>query len=158
MLRTAALVTAFFIFAAFPLAGQAQEGQVHDAKKELEKLQGTWELVEVIHSGRVVPKEGLVGGKVVFSGDQMTLTESAKDTEPRKFKVVLKPDLNPKGIDTIALNRDNDNTVSPGIYRLEGDTLKMCSPNVKELKERPTEFKSDKGSKVVVLTLKRVKG
>jgi uncharacterized protein (TIGR03067 family) len=156
MLRVAGMITVLFLVLALPVRGQAQDTKVQDAKKELEKLQGTWELVEVVHGGKQVPKEALAGGKAVITGDQMTLAESANDNEPRKFRIVLKPDLNPKGIDTIALNRDNDHT-SPGIYRLDGDTLKICSPNVKEIKERPTEFKAGEGSRLVILTMKKVK-
>jgi uncharacterized protein (TIGR03067 family) len=131
--------------------------QPDDAKKELEKLQGTWEIIEVVNSGHVIPPEKLEGGQVVFKGDEMTLKEGSDDKDPRKFRIKLDPSQNPKAIDATALNRAYKGSVSPAIYRLEGDTLKLCSPNSPDTKERPKELKSEEGLKVVLLTLKRLK-
>jgi uncharacterized protein (TIGR03067 family) len=128
-----------------------------DAKKELEKLQGTWEIVEVVKNGRAIAPETLKGGQVVFKGDEMTLKAGSDDKDPRKFRVKLDPSKNPKAVDMTALNRDYKGSSSPAIYEVDDDTLKLCSPNSPETKERPTELKSEKGSQVVLFTLKRPK-
>jgi len=94
---------------------------------------------------------------VVFKGDEMTLKMNGDDKDPRKFRVKLDPSENPKAVDTTALNRDNKGSLNPAIYQLHGDTLKLCSPNLPDTKERPKELKSKEGSYVALLTLKRVK-
>jgi uncharacterized protein (TIGR03067 family) len=131
--------------------------QSDDAKQELVRLQGTWETIEVVNSGHIFSQEKVKGGQVVFKGDEMTLKEGSDDKNPRKFRVKLDPSQNPKAIDTTALNRDYKGSVNPAIYRLQGDTLELCSPNGPDTKGRPKEFKSDKGSGVILLTLKRLK-
>jgi uncharacterized protein (TIGR03067 family) len=127
-----------------------------DAKKDLDKLQGTWEITEVVNSGKAIAGEKLKGGQVVFKGDEMTIKEGDDDKDPRKFTVKLDPGKKPRALDATALNRDQKGSVSPGIYELDGDALKICSPN-DDSKERPKAFKSEEGSSVILLTLKRVK-
>jgi uncharacterized protein (TIGR03067 family) len=143
-------------FASVGLLAVAGAARADDAKKDLEKLQGTWEITEVVINGKTLPAEKVKGGQVVFKGDEMTVKEGDDDKDPRKFTVKLDPGKKPKALDTTALNRDQKGAVSPAIYELDGDTLKLCSPN-NDSKERPRAFKSDEGSNVVLLTLKRVK-
>ena len=128
-----------------------------EAKKDLEMLQGTWEIVEVVSNGNAVPAADLKDGRVVFNGDEMTLKEGSDDTEPRKFRVKLDSSGKPKILDSTALNRDYKGTVTPAIYKLDGDNLTLCSPNDPKSKERPKVFKSEKGSELVLLKLKRAK-
>ena len=47
--------------------------------------------------------------------------------------------------------------VSQSIYKLEGDTLTLCTPILPEVSPRPTEFKGGEPSKAWLLVLKRVK-
>lgn len=148
------------LFAAFASVGLllvAGAAQADEAKEELEKLQGTWEIVAVVNNGHAVPAAKVKGGQVVFQGDEMTLKEGSGDKGPRRFRVKLDPSQKPKALDTTALNREYKGSVSPAIYQLDGDTLKLCSPNDPEAKERPKALKSEEGSDVVLLTLKRLK-
>jgi uncharacterized protein (TIGR03067 family) len=131
--------------------------QTEDAKKSLEKLQGTWEIIEVVNDGHRMPQEKVKGGKVWFNGDEMTIKEYNNDENPRKFRIRLNPNRYPKAIDMIALNRWAQGTIIPAIYWLQADSLKLCSPNIPDAKERPKQLKSEEGSKVILLILRRVK-
>jgi uncharacterized protein (TIGR03067 family) len=132
--------------------------QAEDAKKDLEQLQGTWEIVEVVSDGQAAPADKVKGGQVVFKDDEMTLKESSDDKDPRKFRIQLDPSKKPKALDSTALNRDYKGSVTLAIYELDGDTLKLCAPNNHEAKkDRPKAFKSEGGSELVLLTLKQVK-
>lgn len=97
------------------------------------------------------------GSQVVFKGEEMTVREGRNDKDPRKFRFKLNPKEKPKTIDMTSLNGKYKGSVNPAIYQLDGDTLKICSPNGPDTKQRPTELKSEKGSSIVLLTLKRVK-
>ena len=148
------------LFAAFASVGillAAEVAQGDDAKEDLEKLHGTWEIVELIADGHTVPADKLKGSQVVFKGDEMTLTQGDAVNDARKFRVKLDPRQKPKAIDMTALNSKYKGSVGAAIYQLEGDTLKLCSPDDPRSKERPTEFKSPKGAQLILLTLKRAK-
>jgi uncharacterized protein (TIGR03067 family) len=126
-----------------------------DAKKDLEKLQGTWEVSEMIVNGKLVPKERREGVKVVFSGDKMSLVPT-KGEEKKEFTIKIDPAKTPKTIDTTALDGTYKGQTNPGIYQLDGDTLKLCLPN-KTTKDRPKEFASAEDSYLAVMTLKKAK-
>ena len=149
------MLRSFAAFASVVLLLLTGVVQADDAKRDLEKLQGTWEIVKVVNSGRAAPAEEVKGGQVVFKGDEMTLKEGADDKNPWKFRVKLYPSQNPKALDATALNQEHKGPVSTAIYRLEGDTLTICSSNDPDKNERPKEFESKEGSKVILLTLKR---
>jgi RNA polymerase sigma factor (sigma-70 family) len=114
------------------------------------KLQGTWTITAVEVGGK--PSEGLKGGRVVFAGDRMTVEKAGKEAQEATF--TLDPFASPKAIDGTPLNGPNKGATFPGIYALEGDTLKLCLA----LEERrPTEFAAQPGRKMTLLVLKREK-
>jgi len=122
-----------------------------DAKKDQDKLQGTWEVVEMVSNGKPIKEQGL---KVIFDAEKMTL--QVGDKGKREFTYKLDASKQPKAIDTTALDGAFEGKTGPGIYDLGDATLKLCLPN-QETKDRPTEFKAEKGSNLVLLTLKRAK-
>jgi uncharacterized protein (TIGR03067 family) len=104
-----------------------------------DKLQGTWVLTAVDFGGMKmdVPR----GQELVFTfkGDKVSIKEKDKVTEGT-FKV----DEKKKEID-LTLPKGNDPKVTetfPGLYKLEGDTLKLV---VKEPDRRPKSI-DDEGA------------
>lgn len=67
--------------------------------------------------------------------------------------IKLMPDQNPKAIDCWSKGQGQ---AAPGIYSLEGDTLKWCSASGNN-KVRPTSFASEPGSKQSLMVLRRQK-
>lgn len=121
-------------------------------KGDQEKLQGTWELTEMVHREMVMPREGI---KVIVAGNTMKLVppEGKQSTE---FTFALDPTTKPKAFDRTDPDGEFKGQVYPGIYKFDGDTLKLCIPN-KPSKARPTDFISLLGSDLVVMTLTRPK-
>ena len=74
----------------------------------------------------------------------------------RKYSFTLDQSKMPKAINTVPLTGVFKGMVGPAIYELDIDTLKLCIPNG-ETKDRPTEFKSPKGSELGLFVLKRQK-
>lgn len=126
-------------------------------QSDLELLQGTWDIVEVVNNGAQVTQDPMRRGRVVFAGAMMTVQESPDEAQPRKFQITLYPREKPKAIDMTTQNGEYQGSVNGAIYELEGDTLKLCAPNSPEVDERPTQFQSEEGSSNVLLILKRVK-
>jgi uncharacterized protein (TIGR03067 family) len=141
------LVLAFFVTAGLV--------QGDDAQKERERLQGTWELTGAVGGGKPVPPEKVKGVRVVFSGEQMSLV-SPGDEPKREFTFKLDPTAKPKAIDLTALDGGFKGKTNPGIYQLEGDTLKLCMRN-EPTKERPAKLASPEGSDLILMTLKKRK-
>ena len=128
--------------------------QADETKKATDNLQGTWEVVEAVNNGKVVPEEDRKGVQFVFVGDKLTMTDGKGNKEEFRFK--LDPRKKPNTIDMTFLKGENKGSVGVGIYHLEGDNLKLCAPN-NLTKERPSGFVSKEGSNLVLVTLKRVK-
>jgi uncharacterized protein (TIGR03067 family) len=121
-----------------------------DAKGDLDKMQGEWQMVSSVQNGKEVPPE--VAEKIVrtIKGDKYTLTADGKEIAKGTFKI--DPSKKPKTIDA---KREGSDDAAPGIYELEGDTQKVClsAPG----KDRPSEFSSKEGSGHVLTVWKRKK-
>ena len=139
------------------------------AKKDLELLQGTWNIDSMEWGGKSLPKELMTGYKFVFAGNKLTWNAALGMTSrmgkitaidggyPCDFKI--DPGKEPKEIDiTLHLKPGDRTSLSLGIYEIKGDTLKVCFfPNSKG--RRPTEFASKAGVNIgyIVLTREEVR-
>ena len=135
-----ALVTAGWSFAA-----DAREDAV---KKELDRLQGTWQLVSVETEGKAPPEDVIKTIRVVISGSKHTV-HVGDQTPAKDIPFAIDPTKKPKETtDTLP-----DGSTIKGIYELDGDTLKSCvaPPG----KDRPTKFEGKGGNTLRVF--KRVK-
>ena len=112
------------------------------AKKEAAKLQGEWTMVAGEKDGRTAPKNFIEGAKRVCKDDELTVT--VNDRLYMKAKISIDPSKKPKAIDYIVMEGDNKGKTLPGIYELEGDTVKFCfaAPD----HDRPMDFSAEKGS------------
>lgn len=123
-----------------------------DAEKELEKLQGKWDVTKVVSDGTAT--DNLKGVQAVFDKDRLSLV--GKEGK-REFSIKLDPTKKPKAIDMTALDGDFKDKTNPAIYELMGDTLKLCLSNEPGENERPTDLASKEGSKLLLMTFKRSK-
>ncbi len=121
-------------------------------KGDAEKIQGKWRCVESFRKGEKRERE--VGGVMTFSGKNFTIFDASRD---RKMKGTfeLRPDKKPQELDLV-FNRFDEETTGKLIYKLSGDTLKICgSPPGKP---RPKAVGSTADDERDLLVLKRVKG
>ena len=133
--------------------------------KDLELLQGTWNVDTMEWGGKSLPKELMNGYKFVFAGNKLTWDAAigvqskggkvmASDgTFPCDFKI--DPGKEPKQIDiTLHLNK-GDRTLL-GIYEIKGDTLKVCYFGSNTGK-RPAEFSTKDDPNIGYIVLTRAK-
>jgi len=128
------------------------------AVRDLRNIQGTWVLVAEQWNGKKssradLQKDGKYYIHFVIARDKITRKESGKVRDQSSF--VLGPGQNPKTIDLVALPRRPKAGSVPGIYFLEGDTLKICLAS--EGKPRPVRFRAKAGSEHKLFVLKRKK-
>jgi uncharacterized protein (TIGR03067 family) len=133
------------------LAGTA--GHAGELEKEFEKLQGDWVAVREQHGGFTIE---LYDGKGVppiattIKGDKRIVTRPVQATHT----LMLNPTAELKEIDQKCIEGRNKGTVFLGIYKLEGDTLTICTNSGG--KERPQAFTAEKPG-IWLYVYKRVK-
>jgi uncharacterized protein (TIGR03067 family) len=148
-----------FILCISILLGTGCTPEKNSANLEMEKLQGTWQLVYQQMNGTKIPDENasaMLNGKMVFAGDKIRYTVEVQFFD-FEFAYRLHPDQKPKAIDLQLTDTGDKKDIGLktfGIYLLENDTLKIChSPT-----NRPTNFSAGEGSHNVLIVLKRKVG
>jgi uncharacterized protein (TIGR03067 family) len=138
-------------------------------KEEMRKLKGNWELVESVSPEGIVTKCNSDGepseetthhAKLVFEGVMVT-TDGTWLAPPDglKGRCRLNPKRWPKIIDIILIDvsfphREWKGQVTPAIYELDGDCLRLCV-SADQDKKRPSDFEPSQGK--WVYTLQRIK-
>lgn len=104
-----------------------------DTKQDLDKLQGTWVLVSVESKGMELPKDKIKVNTLVIKNDKFII--SSEGNPSREAAFTIDPTKNPKWIDQIFKNKEGKEVIRPGLYELNGDTLRFIFD-----KERPKEL------------------
>lgn len=128
-------------------------GRSADAAKDLEKLQGAWVAEEIFHNGKDYSKYKF---RFVVKDNQMLVEgndEVKKDYAKITFK--LDPSTTPPCLDLMVSVGGQEGAKMEGIYEVKGDTLKLCVNVFGQ--DRPNAFKSEDGSSVALVVLKRDK-
>ncbi|QEH34448.1 hypothetical protein OJF2_29870 [Aquisphaera giovannonii] len=120
---------------------------------DLKALQGTWEVVAMEREKETVPAEDFKGWTARYEGNKVTLMDG--DRVHRRGIVTLDPSRTPRSINTWDRDGPYEDQTSPGIYEIQGDTLKLAF--AKPGQERPTAFTTKTGPAVLVVTYKRAK-
>ena len=123
------------------------------AKADLDKLQGTWQMVSMETEGHDVEAEDFKNFTAVYEQNHVTLRDG--DRVRRRGIVTLDPSRKPKAINTWDQDGPYDDQTVPGIYELDGDTLKVCFARPGQ--ERPKEFTTKSGTAFLVCVYKRQK-
>jgi uncharacterized protein (TIGR03067 family) len=123
------------------------------AKKELKALQGTWKVVAAEQDGD--PLDRIVGGLLVVKDNNFHI-KTAGGTE-LKGDLRLDPTKKPRHIDFAHQEGLLKDKTWQGIYELKDDVLKLCYAEADSDKERPTEFKTLKKSRLLLIEMKREK-
>lgn len=129
----------------------ASIGVGDDAKKDLQWMQGHWELTELIIDGKKVDVLNLGDAKAEIKNNVFAVTLNNQN-----WTALLKLDASkkPKEIDLNYLNGPFKDKACKGIYLHEKDAFKICR-NLNPDQDRPTEFASPAQSGVFIITWKR---
>jgi uncharacterized protein (TIGR03067 family) len=105
-------------------------------KRDLTRLQGSWQLERVEENGKQTEADGLKGHLILFAGDHFILRTPSE--EPQTGLLRLEVGRKPKTMNATILMGANRGTTMLGIYAFEKDALKICVDVQGE--ERPKEF------------------
>jgi uncharacterized protein (TIGR03067 family) len=134
------------------LPGQVRQEPDPAVKEELGKLQGSWQVESQEENGKKLGEEELKGRTICFGQNLFLLRQNAKMIQLGKLKI--DPSKSPKTINTIVEKGVREGDILPGIYHLDGDTLKICLN--KDGEGRPKEFKTEPKSGLTLMVCKRV--
>ena len=124
-----------------------------EAKKELKKLEGKWQLVKLVTKDQEVEPGD---SEMVFAFEGDTLSVTVAGQKETVAVTALDATTDPKCIDLTRTRPGRPAQVSEGVYKLDGDTLTIANtPNGEKL--RPAGFDKPTDERVQVLTFKRVK-
>lgn len=137
----------------FALAGSLAARDDDASAKALKALQGTWTVTAAEQDGDALDR--IVGG-VMHIKDNNFHIKTKSGTE-LKGDLTLDPSKKPKHFTYFHQEGLLKDKKWEGIYEHDGDTLKIVYAEADSEKERPTEFKTLKNSKLLLLELKREK-
>jgi len=123
------------------------------AKDDLKKLQGTWECVAMEREGDELRPEDFKNSTAVYEDDRVTLYREGEFF--RRGIITLDPAKAPRKVNTWDSGGPYGDQTVPGIYDIDGDTLKLCFGRPGS--ERPTEFTTKKGPGFLYCVYKRKK-
>jgi uncharacterized protein (TIGR03067 family) len=140
------------------LLAAADSAEEQAAKKEMEKLAGTWTVTTVESNGRKAAAEDIKDLRYVFKADGTWKLQKGSDALAEgTFK--LDPSKKLRAIDyaiTSSVNDRDKGKTSLGVYELAGDTMKVCRTWPGE-GERPDEFAAGTDSKRILTEFTRDK-
>jgi uncharacterized protein (TIGR03067 family) len=121
-----------------------------DAKEDT--IDGTWLPSSAELGGKKFPDDVRKSIKLVLKDDKYTVTVG---TQVDQGTVKLDASAKPKALDITGTEGPNKGKKIPAIYERNGDTLRVCYDL--SGKSRPTEFKSETGTQLFLVTYKREK-
>lgn len=125
-----------------------------DKGTDLDKLQGKWEVVELVEDGKVIPRgaieEWLPSGGRFQIEENAVVFVSPHDGKKHVRLFALDQTQSPKGIELQTKSRKD----AVGIYRIDAEQVVLCLIDPLD-GERPTEFNSKAGSNRILMTLQR---
>ena len=135
---------------------RAAPAGAEESRKDLELMQGRWEVISVEIDGQSMPDAK--DATVSIAGNRFSvLLKTAGGEERRGMIFTLDPEKTPRAIDFTAEEGPEKGSSSPGIYELEGGSLKICSANPPLTTARPVGFTAKKGSGQAMMILRRSK-
>lgn len=118
--------------------------------QDIDLLQGAWTVTTLEMDGRQVPSGMLGGARIVVQGDRFTSTGMGATYEGT---LELDASSTPRQINMKFSVGPEKGNINPGIYDLQGNTLKLCLATRGDA--RPSSFASAPGSGVAFETLTR---
>jgi uncharacterized protein (TIGR03067 family) len=119
------------------------------ARRDYERLSGTWQLTRAVVNGRPVPADVLRNTILITDRNTFRFPNASGVSTHPAGSFTVNPDTRPKQVDSIAEGGSNAGQLTRGIYEILDANHKRASwgpPGG----PRPTEFKSSPGSRRIL--------
>jgi uncharacterized protein (TIGR03067 family) len=155
-LRRRAVRLRFLLILATGLLIAASNPRSDAARKDRERLQGTWELLTLevnVQQALQITLDDLPAARFLVKGKGCRLQIGETDLE---MTYQLDPRKAPRAIDLIVTTGPDKGKTFRAIYALDGATLKICHHERPGM-DRPSDFASSSDSGFMVFTWRRAK-
>src|SRR5690242_4677403 len=102
----------------------AADAPKNDARKDLDRMRGTWVATSAEASGTPFDEARIKAMKMVIKGNKYTYT--SVDDYREQGTLTLDPTKKPKTVDIVITEGSDQGETQRGIYQLDKDTLKFC--------------------------------
>jgi uncharacterized protein (TIGR03067 family) len=150
--RTVIAAGSFLLAAGLAAAQGTNEGA---AGKDGKQLVGTWQAATIVVDGREAPAAVVKDVRLVLDAEGKFQFQNASKKVRAAGTVKIDPSARPRTMDFTYTEGELKGHTTPGIYELDGDTLRICT--AAQGKARPTEFASKPGSHLALVTYQREK-
>lgn len=118
----ALIITAVFMLFCATGSSYAADFQGEGAKKDLEKLQGTWVMVAGEWDGKKVKDEDAAKSKIIYEGEKITVVTPHQHNEPIIAELVkIDTTKSPKQMHFVRKNGPTAGKTIVAIYGFDGD-------------------------------------
>jgi uncharacterized protein (TIGR03067 family) len=124
------------------------------AEGDAAALQGVWVSTAMESDGRPAPADVAAKMRFTFKGDLLLIAGNFDDGREEPCPFHLDPAQSPKHLD---FTPPKETKPLLAIYDLTGDRLKICLRHASSPAGRPTTFKTEPDSKLVLVIFKRQK-
>ena len=144
-------LAAFALAASALLPGRAPAAD--DAGRGAAALRGTWACKSAVIDGKPLPEKTVKELQLTITADRYKTERGDEVLFDSTYR--LDPSKDPKQIDLTGTEGDLAGKDAPGVYAVDGDTLRICY--VMPGRPRPKSFDSPAGSKAHLVTWVRSK-
>jgi uncharacterized protein (TIGR03067 family) len=119
-------------------------------KAEPPSIVGEWVIEEMIVGGKAAPAGATDGMSIEFKADgKVQIRFNGQGAKEGTYKTV-------PGKDVSEIDLTTGTDTAPGLFKIEKDKLVLCIDDRGKGAARPAGFESPAGSRVMLMTLKRV--
>lgn len=149
------LVLVFSASAGEEPRARAEEGpsKEEEARKDLLKIQGTWNLEKLQEDGKLAAKADLADRTIFIGSEVFLLRQGEKILQAGTLR--LTAGRTPHPINAVVRSGKNEGVTMLGLYELKGDTLTLCFDPSGDA--RPKAFDAPSGSGRILATYKRIR-
>jgi uncharacterized protein (TIGR03067 family) len=147
MRRSRSLLPAAGLLALLTAASLAPPSPADDkedaGRKELKKLEGTWQMVAGEHEGRKIPDENVRKSRITWKGAEVAVDTPHQSAHTIRARVTLDPSRSPREMDWVREVGPEKGKTQHAIFEfLSEDEYRICfapgdSPRPREFHTRP---------------------
>lgn len=144
------------IYLVLSMALLAAGDRPQDSRKELERFEGTWVLIDGEKEGQKLPADQIKKGKITWHRGQVSVDTPHQSPDTIQATITVDPSQSPKHMDWVRSTGPGKDETFHAIYEfISDDEYRVCfSPAGKD---RPREFATKPGNGQLLHVWKRVK-
>jgi uncharacterized protein (TIGR03067 family) len=127
-----------------------------DSGSDLDKLQGTWKVIDVEAQGQKAPADVVAKTPITLTITGNKYVEKLAGKVVEEGTVKLTPDKSPRQLDIVIGSGNDKGKTQLAIYKVEADTLTVAIGPAGD-KMRPADFTTKAGSEISVQVFRREK-